>query len=65
MGLARLLAIIIDPDDLRIPADARVCLEMLATQLNVVEEQVLENDWRRLSFALAQRRSMRPGHDRF
>jgi transposase len=46
MGLERLLAIVTDRDDLRIPADARVCLEMLAAQLAVVKEQVLENDGR-------------------
>jgi transposase len=39
MGLERLLAIVTDRDDLRIPADARVCLEMLAAQLAVVKEQ--------------------------
>jgi transposase len=46
MGLERLLAIVTDRDDLRIPADARVCLEMLAAQLAVVKEQILENDRR-------------------
>jgi transposase len=46
MGLQRLLAIVTDRDDLRIPADARVCLEMLAAQLAVVKEQILENDRR-------------------
>jgi transposase len=39
MGLERLLAIVTDRDDLRIPADACVCLEMLAAQLVVVKEQ--------------------------
>jgi transposase len=46
MGLERLLAIVTDRDDLRIPADARVCLEMLAAQLAVVKKQILENDRR-------------------
>jgi transposase len=46
MGLERLLAIVTDRDDLRIPADARVCLEMLAAQLAVVKEQILQNDRR-------------------
>jgi transposase len=46
MGLERLLAIVTDRDDLRIPADARVCLEMIAAQLAVVKEQILENDRR-------------------
>src|SRR5438270_8724177 len=42
----QVLAIVTDRDDLRIPADARVCLEMLAAQLAVVKEQVLRNDRR-------------------
>jgi transposase len=46
MGLERLLAVITDQDDQRIPADARVCLEMLAAQLVVVKQQILENDRR-------------------
>lgn len=46
MGLDRLFAIITDSDDLRIPADARACLQMLMAQLAVVKEQILENDRR-------------------
>ncbi len=46
MGLERLLAIVADQEDQRIPADARVCLAMLAAQLAVVKTQVLENDRR-------------------
>src|SRR5829696_4038693 len=46
MGLERLMAVIADREDLRIPSDARVCLEMLAAQLAVVKEQILENDRR-------------------
>jgi transposase len=46
MGLDRLLAVVADPEDLRIPADARICLEMLAAQLAVAKGQVLENDRR-------------------
>jgi transposase len=46
MGLDRLLAVVANPDDLRIPADARICLEMLAPQLVVVKKQILENDRR-------------------
>src|SRR5947209_12528822 len=42
----QVLAIVTDRDDLRIPADARVCLEMLAAQLAVLTKQVLENDRR-------------------
>src|SRR5215204_5305100 len=40
------MAVIADREDLRIPADARVCLEMLAGQLVVVKEQILANDRR-------------------
>jgi hypothetical protein len=46
IGLERLLTIVADRDDLRIPADAHVCLEMLAAQLAMVKEQVLQNDRR-------------------
>ncbi len=45
-GLERLLAVIADRDDHRLPVDARVCLEMLGAQLVVVKEQILENDRR-------------------
>lgn len=44
MGLKRLLEIIADLEDHRIPTDARVCLEMLGAQLVVVKEQILAND---------------------
>jgi transposase len=40
------LEIIMDEDDKRIPNDARACLKMLAAQLVVVKEQILENDRR-------------------
>jgi transposase len=46
MGVERLLAVIADQDDRRIPPDARVCLEMLGAQLVVVKDQLLENDRR-------------------
>ena len=46
IGLERLLAIVADKDDERIPRDARICLEMLGAQLTVVKEQILENDRR-------------------
>jgi transposase len=46
MGVDHLLGVIADREDRRIPADARVCLEMLAAQLAVVKEQILENDRR-------------------
>src|SRR3546814_14140524 len=43
IGLERLLGIVADRDDHRVPADARVCLEMLGAQLAVVKEQILDN----------------------
>jgi len=46
IGLERLLAIVADKDDERIPPDARLCLEMLGAQLAIVKEQILENDRR-------------------
>ena len=46
MGVERLLEVIADQADQRIPSDARVCLEMLGAQLVVVKEQLLENDRR-------------------
>jgi transposase len=45
-GVDQLLAIVHDPEDTRVPADARLCLQMLAAQLAVVKEQILENDRR-------------------
>jgi transposase len=50
-GIDQLLDVIADPTDERVPADARVCLEMLATQLRMVKEQILENDRRILASA--------------
>ena len=41
--------VIADPTDERVPADARFCLEMLATQSRIVKEQILENDRRMAS----------------
>lgn len=46
LGLERLLVIVADREDDCIPDDARICLEMLAAQLVVVKEQILENDRR-------------------
>ena len=51
LGVERLLEIIEDEDDVRIPEDALVCLKMLAAQLAVVKQQVLENDRRVLASA--------------
>tara|TARA_E500000305_G_C3995151_1_gene224160 strand:- start:279 stop:1307 length:1029 start_codon:yes stop_codon:yes gene_type:complete len=51
LGVERLLEIIEDEDDDRIPEDARLCLKMLMAQLAVVKQQVLENDRRVLASA--------------
>jgi transposase len=45
-GLARLIAVIGDPDDDRIPDEARASLALLVAQLNLVNEQILETDRR-------------------
>jgi transposase len=45
-GIDQLLATIADESDARVPADARLCLQMLAAQLIVVKQQILENDRR-------------------
>ena len=45
-GIDQLLAIVADEKDTRVPAGARVCLTMLAAQLAVVKDQILENDRR-------------------
>ncbi|HEX7855902.1 MAG TPA: IS110 family transposase [Sphingobium sp.] len=52
-GIEQLLDIIADTDDARLPADVRTCLEMLAAQLLVVKEQILENDRRIMASARA------------
>jgi transposase len=44
-GIDRLVQLLADQDE-RVSADARLCLEMLAAQLRVVKEQILENDRR-------------------
>src|SRR4029453_9006732 len=51
LGLERLLDVIADARDDRLPADARTCLQMLAAQLGVVKAQILENDRRILADA--------------
>lgn len=43
-GLQRLIAIIEDPDDARMPTVARASLAPLVRQLGLVNDQVLEND---------------------
>ena len=44
IGLERLLTVVADAEDGRLPADARTCLTMLAVQLSAVKAQILEND---------------------
>jgi transposase len=43
-GVDRLLAVIVDDADQRIPAEARRCLQTLTVQLGLVKRQVLDND---------------------
>ena len=50
-GIERLLEVVADRDDLRLPNEARACLEMLAAQLDLVKVQILENDRRILASA--------------
>jgi len=45
-GIDQLLAVVADAEDSRVPANARACLDMLAAQLCLVKEQILENDRR-------------------
>lgn len=51
IDLYRLLAIIADDGDTRIPADARVSLTMPAEQLAMVKQQILVNDRRIMAHA--------------
>jgi len=57
-GLQRLIAIIEDPDDGRVPAVARASLVPLVRQLGMVNDQVLEND----RLVRASARSTELGH---
>jgi transposase len=50
---ARLLAIIDDEVEPRIPAEARQCLQMLVFQLKIVKRQILESDRQVLALARA------------
>ncbi len=50
-GLDRLIAVIADKDDARLPNEARACLAVLCTQLDMVKEQILDNDRRILADA--------------
>lgn len=45
-GLQRLITIAHDEQDNRVPTEARICLQIMAAQLRLVNEQVLENDRR-------------------
>lgn len=51
LGVERLLEVVADAGDDRVPEDARLCLQMLAVQLEVVKRQILENDRRVLASA--------------
>ena len=50
-GVDRLLAIIDEETDERIPAEARRCLQMLVAQLRLVKLQILDNDRHVLALA--------------
>ena len=50
-GLDRLIAVIADQEDARLPDEARACLTALSTQLEMVKEQILDNDRRILADA--------------
>jgi transposase len=50
-GVDRLLAIIDDETDDRIPVQARSCLQMLVAQLRLVKLQILDNDRQVLALA--------------
>ena len=56
-GVDRLLAIVDDKTDERVPAEARQCLQMLVAQLRLIKSQILENDRQ----VLAQARSTEMG----
>jgi len=43
-GLGKLIAVILDNADDRVPGEARVCLSMLVDQLRLVNQQILETD---------------------
>ena len=51
LGVERLLEVVADTGDDRVPEDARLCLQMLAAQLDGVKQQILENDRRVLASA--------------
>lgn len=50
-GIDRLLGVVADTTDDRVPTTARICLEMLVAQLSIVKEQILANDRRIMASA--------------
>ncbi len=50
-GIDRLLGVVADTTDERVPTTARICLEMLVAQLSIVKEQILANDRRIMASA--------------
>ena len=50
-GVDRLLGVIADANDGRLPAEVRACLEMMVAQLSMVKAQILDNDRRILASA--------------
>jgi transposase len=50
-GIDQLLDIVADTNDARLPTEVRTCLDMLAAQLRIVKEQILENDRRIMASA--------------
>jgi transposase len=50
-GLDRLIAVIADQEDARLPEEARTCLAVLCAQLEMVKEHILDNDRRILADA--------------
>ena len=50
-GIDQLIGVIADKTDVRVPPDARMCLEMLVAQLSIVKAQILENDRRIMASA--------------
>jgi transposase len=52
-GIDRLLEVIADTEDRRIPAEVRACLDMLVAQLTIVKAQILDNDRQILASARA------------
>ena len=52
-GIDRLLEVIADTEDKRIPAEVRACLDMLVAQLTIVKAQILDSDRQILASARA------------